>query len=180
MLSLRRRHRHEGRSGRWDHGFEDLEALGVVGAAHRRPFQRHLRQSAPQEAADAEGCFDDAEDRFDGLLALFVAGAAGLGGGAVGEPLGARGVIGRRSRIGSGFELHAGAFVADRAVSAGVGEELRAVAGHGDVAHPELLAARGQLEDLREGVGQQCAVLPAELVLTYGGISWSGWVSARR
>ncbi len=60
-------------------------------------------------------------------------------------------------------ELFAGAFVADCAVSAGVGEDLRAVDGHRDVAYLKLLAARGQLEDLREGIGQQRAVLPAEL-----------------
>ena len=40
------RHCPDLRSGGLDHGFEDVEALEVVGAAHQRPFQRHLRQSA--------------------------------------------------------------------------------------------------------------------------------------
>ena len=41
-------------------------------------------------------------------------------------------------------------------------EDLRVVDGHRDVAHPQLFAARGQFEDLREDIGEQRTVLPAE------------------
>ena len=85
------RHRPAGRSGGLDHGFADVEALEVVGAAYQRPFQRRFRQASQQEAAEAERGFDDAEDGFDGLLALLVERAAGGGGGAVGEPLESQG-----------------------------------------------------------------------------------------
>ena len=98
-------------SGGCDDCFEDVETLEVVGGADQRPFQGDFGQAAQQEAAEADAGFDDAEGRFDGLLALLVAGSTGLGGGAVGEPLEERGVFGWWRRIGPGFELGDGAAV---------------------------------------------------------------------
>jgi len=74
-------------------------------------------------------------------------------------------------------ELFAGPLVTDRTVSAGVGEDLRAVDGHGDVAHPQLLATRGQLEDLRECISEQRTFFCRRNAQR---VSWSGCMSAQR
>src|SRR5688572_12541569 len=98
-----------GASGGPENGFESVESLEVVGGADQRPFQRGFGQATEQETAEAQAGFDHAEDRFDGLLAQLVAGTAGSGGGAVGQPLEERRVLRWWCRIGARFELRDGA-----------------------------------------------------------------------
>ena len=70
-------------SGRAEGSAEAVEALAVVGEADQLPFEGDFGQTAQGEAPESEHFFDDAEDRFDGLLPEFVERTAGGGRGAV-------------------------------------------------------------------------------------------------
>ena len=63
------------------------EALEVVTEAHQLPFGFYFGQPSQVEATETEHLFNDAEYRFDCLLALAVNRASGFGGHAIGHGL---------------------------------------------------------------------------------------------
>ena len=67
-----------------------MEAFAVVGEADQLPFERDFGQTAQGEAPKTEHLFNNAEDRFDGLLPEFIERAAGGGRRAVAHPFGKR------------------------------------------------------------------------------------------
>ncbi len=88
-----------------------MEALAVVGEADQLPFEGDFGQTAQGEAPESEHFFDDAGDRFDGLLPEFVERTAGGGRGAVAHAFG-KGSLRRRGRgVGLFFQLRHGAAV---------------------------------------------------------------------
>ena len=92
-------------------GAEAVKAFAVVGETDQLPFERDFGQTAQREAPETEHFFDDAEDRFDGLLPEFVERAAGDGRRAVPHPFGKGRVRRRGRRVGPFFQLRHGAAV---------------------------------------------------------------------
>ena len=53
---------------------EAMEALHVVGSCNEAPLGFDVLEASGEEVGEAEGRFDDAEDRFDGLFSFAVFG----------------------------------------------------------------------------------------------------------